>query len=626
MAWNPAFLAPDANPTDRPRFPCLLHHRLHTYGRWLSRKIFKLDPNAVVPAVSENDGTDFVPTKKSIVFGHHFTSIAGTGPIVGPALAVMWGWLPALLWVLFGSVFIGAVHDLGSLVVSLRNKGQTVGDIAGRVVHPRARLLFLSILFLALTMVLAIFGLVIARVFTAFPSSIFPCLFQIPLAMVIGAILHKKGANLLIPSIITLSLMYLTVFFGDVGILHSINIWFAAWPLVGWVVFLLIYSYAASVMPVWLLLQPRDYINSLQLLSALGLLVAGLVVASIFGVPNGNVRENVEIVAPVFDTGHASSLPLMFPFLFITIACGAISGFHCLVSSGTTSKQLENETDAQPVGFGSMLAEGFLAVIVILACVAGIGLGVKNADGETLRGAAAWASRYADWPAAEKGALSSFIQGGSNFISALGISSGAAVALVAVLVASFAATTMDTACRLQRYVIEELAATLVKHKPTTAPHPGVKLTANPLTWLSNRHGATLFAVLTAFLLAIAPRKGIPWTWESAGQGGLILWPLFGAVNQLLGGLAFIVILFWMRRRNMPLWFVAFPAIFMLILPAYALGYQLFVKALGQQGSWLQNGDWMLAGFGIICLVIEIWMLIEAARIWPRAKGLLEKSV
>lgn len=596
----------------------------HTYGRWLCRKLFKLDAKAVVPSVSENDGTDFVPTARSVVFGHHFTSIAGTGPIVGPALAVMWGWLPALLWVLFGSIFIGAVHDLGALVVSLRNRGQTVGDIAGRVIHPRVRVLFLSILFLALTMVLAIFGLVIARVFNLFPSSIFPCLFQIPLAVIIGAYLHRKGAKLLIPSIISLGLMYLTVFFGDVGFLHSINTWFGSWPIVGWVVFLLLYSYAASVMPVWLLLQPRDYINSLQLLSALGLLVAGLVAAALFGFPSADGgRQSLEIVAPMVDTGKASSLPTIFPFLFITIACGAISGFHCLVSSGTTSKQLGCETDAHSVGYGSMLAEGFLAVIVILACVAGIGLGVKGLDGETLRGGAAWASRYADWPTAERGALSAFVQGGSNFIVALGIPIAAATALVGVLVASFAATTMDTACRLQRYVIQELAATLVRHKPTTAPHTGVRITGNPLTWLSNRHGATIFAVIVAGSLAAAPRPGDEWSLKTAGEGGLILWPLFGAINQLLGGLAFIVILFWMRRRNMPLWFIAIPAVFMLILPAWALSYQLFAKSLGKENSWLAQGDWMLAGFGIITLAVEIWMIIEAVRMWPKVKGLAE---
>ncbi len=598
----------------------------HTYGRWLSRKLFKLDEHARVPAVEMEDGHDFVPTTKSVVFGHHFTSIAGTGPIVGPALAVMWGWLPALLWVVFGSIFIGAVHDLGSLVVSLRNRGQTVGDIAGRVIHPRARMLFLSILFLALTVVLAIFGVVIAKVFQAFPSSILPCLAQIPLAMMIGFFIHRKGVPLLIPSLITLLLMYLSVFFGDVGMLHEINQWLSQWPLIAWVGFLLVYSYAASVLPVWLLLQPRDYINSLQLISAMALIVLGLVVAALFGLPNGGESNApLEIVAPMIDFGETSKLPMMMPFLFITIACGAISGFHCLVSSGTTSKQLKSETDAQMVGYGSMLLEGFLAVIVILACVAGIGLGIRNADGELLTGAAAWASRYADWPTAANGALGAFVQGASNFLRALGIPASAGVALVGVLVASFAATSMDTACRLQRYVIEELAATLLKKPSVNASTQAIQLTGNPLTWLTNRHGATLFAVVIAGLLAAAPRAGETWTWATAGQGGFILWPLFGAINQLLGGLAFIVILFWMRRRAMPLWFVAIPTVFMLVLPAWALGYQLFHRSLGAQNSWLAQGDWLLAGFAMLTLLVEIWMIIEAIRIWPHIKGVTDRS-
>lgn len=597
----------------------------NTYGKWLSAKIFRLDPKALVPSVELEDGSDFVPTSKSVVFGHHFTSIAGTGPIVGPALAVMWGWVPALLWVIFGSIFIGAVHDLGSLVISLRNRGQTVGDIAGRMIHPRARLLFLSILFLSLTVVLAIFGVVIARVFNSFPASIFPCLFQIPLAMIIGMLLHRRGAKLLLPSLITLALMYASVWLGDVSWLHDFNQTLSRWPVIVWVVLLLLYSYAASVMPVWLLLQPRDYINSLQLLSALGLLVAGLTVAAFIGVPDaaGNSAP-LEIIAPAMDTGRGSELPLMFPFLFITIACGAISGFHCLVSSGTTSKQLKCETDAKAVGYGSMLAEGFLAVIVILACVAGLGLGVTGADGVTLTGSAAWTARYADWPTAEKGALGAFVQGASNFLRALGISMEAGTALVGVLVASFAATTMDTACRLQRYVIQELAGTLVKHKSVTAPHTGIRTSFNPLTWLCNRHGATLFGVAVAALLAAAPRSGETWSMATAGQGGFILWPLFGSMNQLLGGLAFIVLLFWMRRHSMPLWFVAIPAFFMLVLPAWALGYQLFYRSLGADSSWLGRQDWVLAAFGMATLLVEIWMIIEAVKAWPKVKGILER--
>ncbi len=581
----------------------------HTYGRWLARKIFKLDDANTAPSVAMEDGTDYVPTAKSVVFGHHFTSIAGLGPILGPALAVIWGWVPALLWVLFGSILIGAVHDFGSVVISMRHRGQTIGDIAGKVLHPRARILFLSILFLALTLVLAVFGVAIAKVFKAFPMAIFPSLVQIPLAMGIGAFIHRRGKNLLPASLAVLTLMYLSVWFGDVGLLHTFNATLAALPTIVWVVFLLLYSYAASVLPVWLLLQPRDYINSLQLLSTLGLIVIGLVATPFLG-------HSLEIIAPAIDSGKASTLPLMFPFLFITIACGAVSGFHCLVSSGTTSKQIRCESDAQFVGYGSMLTEGFLAVIVILACVAGLGLG-ENPD--------IWNERYGTWLSAEKGALGSFIIGASNFVQSLGISAAAATAIIAVFVASFAATTLDTSCRLQRYVVEELAGTLFRHREVLAPHTGIKITANPLTWLSNRHGATLFGIGIAALVSAIPRPGEVITLENAGTGGFILWPLFGAMNQLLGGLAFIVILFWLRRKKLPIFFALIPALVMLVMPAWALAYQLFFAALGSDQSWLATKSWALAFFAITTLAIELWMITEAILAWPKVMALETES-
>ncbi len=598
----------------------------HTYGRWLARKIFKLDPDAIVPSVALNDDKDFVPTDKSIIFGHHFTSIAGTGPIVGPALAVIWGWVPALLWVLFGSVLIGAVHDFGSLVVSMRNRGQTVGDIAGRVLTPRTRVLFLSILFMALTIVLAIFGLVIAAVFKEYPASIFPCLVQIPIAVVIGTMLHRRGVNILTPSLLALGVMYLTVYYGNQGFLHAFNTTLASWSIITWCTVLLIYSYVASVLPVWSLLQPRDYINSLQLLSALGLVVIGLVVAAISGgapLPETGESMPLEIVAPAFNL-HPQGAPFIFPFLFITIACGAISGFHCLVSSGTSSKQIKCETDAQFVGYGSMLTEGFLAVLVILACVAGLGLGSSNPDPDSsttiLTGADAYAARYSSWGASSGliAKVGAFVEGSANFLKALGLPSGFAVALMGVFVASFAATTLDTACRLQRYVVQELAATFVakgdqKKSPSTA--------FNPFRWLTNKHGATIFAIVIAGLIAALPAPGKEWTMENAGKGGLILWPLFGVTNQLLGGLAFLVITFWMWRRNLPIWFIALPTVFMLILPAVGLSLQLFSAS-----GWIAKENWLLTGIGFATLALEIWMLIEAFIAFPKAKGVLEPEL
>ncbi len=591
----------------------------HTYGKWLGEKVFRLDSKARVPSIELEDGSDYVPTHKNIVFGHHFTSIAGTGPIVGPALAVMWGWLPALLWVLFGSIFIGALHDFGSLIISMRNRGQTVGDIAGRVITPRVRMLFLLILALALTIVLAIFGLVIAAVFKQYPQAVTPCLIQIPLAAVIGLLIHRKGGKILIPSLIALGLMYLSVTFADTPFLHQFNTTLASQSIMTWVSALLVYSYVASVLPVWTLLQPRDYINSLQLLSALALLLVGLVVAGFFGgAPVSGTRPPLEIAAPAVESNFtAKNLPLIFPFLFVTIACGAVSGFHCLVSSGTSSKQLRCETDAKMVGFGSMLTEGFLAVLVILACVAGLGLGVSS-QGGTLLGAEAWQTRYADWGSTQGLAakVSAFVDGSANFLKALGISATFATTLMGVFVASFAATTLDSACRLQRYVIQEIAATMVRHQPTTAPHTGIKITANPISWLCHKHGATLFAIAIAWWMASLPAApGKP-----AGTGGLILWPLFGATNQLLGGLAFLVILFWMRQQKMPIWFVVPPAIFMLILPIWAMGYQIFVAAIGSDQSWIDKQQWLLVSIGLSAIALELWMIAEAVLGWKSQRA------
>ena len=632
-----------------------------TYGRWLARVVFKLNPTASVPAVTHCDNRDFVPTNRSVLFGHHFTSIAGTGPIVGPAIAVMWGWLPALLWVMLGSIFVGAVHDFASLVISVRNQGQTVGEIAGRVLNRRVRVLFLLILFMALTIVLAIFGLVIAAVFKQYPAAIFPCLVQIPIAIGIGVWLHRKNVNLLIPSLLALVTMYVTLVFGNDGMLGQLNSMMAGWSIITWVVLLLAYSYVASVLPVWLLLQPRDYINSLQLISALGLVVVGLVVAGFLGgspvVANGQ-RVPLQMVAPAIRAVPPGA-PAVIPFLFITIACGACSGFHCLVSSGTSSKQLANETDAQFVAYGSMLTEGFLAIIVVLACVAGLGLGVQAAGSQTmLTGEAAYQLRYASWDSAKglAATVGAFVDGSANFLKAIGMPAQIAIATMGVLVASFAGTTLDTACRLQRYVIQELAATLLGTSKTGSAKAATSHSRyNPLLWLTNKHGATIFAVLLALVIAIWPTPDTPvtiwqamagnlpadfiatheamaapalqgglagghwWLTNFAGRGGLILWPLFGATNQLLAGLAFLVITFYMWRRKMPVWFIAIPMLFMLVVPAWAMLIEI--------PNWITHDrpNWILIGIGITTLLLECWMVVEAIILWPAIKGVLEDS-
>ena len=584
----------------------------HTYGRWLARRIFGLDPSAPVPSRQLRDDVDFIPTKKSVVFGHHFASIAGTGPIVGPAIAVFWGWLPALVWVIFGSIFIGAVHDFGALVISLRNRGQTIGEVAGRMIGPRAKVLFLLILFFALMIVLAIFGLVIAAIFKMYPETVLSVWIEIPIAIAIGYWVYKKGGGLLVPSLMALGIMYgalaIGVYYFPV-VLHVDN------PIVVWTVILLTYCFFASVLPVWTLLQPRDYINSHQLLLALGLLVVGLLVASSTGQADINSAPAI-----VKSENIARGAPPMWPFLFITIACGAVSGFHCVVSSGTSSKQLSSESDAQYVGYGAMLLEGALAVVVIIACCAGVGMGKfdrdtkaanaagydykphETADGGKLDGPAAWTTRYdaeKGWNAFGLGAkVGAFIEGGANFIAVLGLPLKLAIGIVAVLVASFAATTLDTATRLQRYVIQELA-----------------ITAH-LRPLANKYVATLIAVVTGGAMAMLPGPG------GAGTGGLILWPLFGATNQLLAGLAFMVTVFYLRRRNKPIWFAAAPMVLMIVLPAWALIWQMFNAETG----WLPMQQYLLLGIGATVMALQIWMVVEALLMWPRAKGVLEEAL
>ena len=309
---------------------------------------------------------------------------------------------------------------------------------------------------------------------------------------------------------------------------------------------------------------------------------------------------------------------MIFPFLFIAIACGAISGFHCLVSSGTSSKQLKCELDARFVGYGSMLTEGFLATLVILACGAGLGLGLMK-DGALLTGEAAWNAQYASWSAAGSlGAkVGAFVNGSANFLQALGLPAAVAVALMGVLVASFAGTTLDTACRLQRYVVQELAVTLGGKAGVEGVQPAV-----PFALLQNKHGATIFAVVIATAMAAVPPGGAEWTLANAGKGGLILWPLFGATNQLLAGLSFLVITFYLWRRGRAVWFLVIPAVFMLIMPMWAMIHQLFFAP-----GWLVSGqpDYLLGGIGLATIALEIWMIVEAVRLFPKVKGVVEEN-
>jgi len=541
---------------------CIFALAYRFYARFLGARIFALADSDAVPARQFEDGVDFVPTRKAVLWGHHFTSIAGAAPIVGPAIAVIWGWLPALLWVTLGTVAMGAVHDFSALVISLRNRGRSIGDIAGAVVGPRARLLFLALILLLVWIVLAVFAYIIATLFVAYPGAIFPINVQIAVAMLLGWAVYRRRLPILAPSLLGYAALMLAAWFGDS--------FAAAFPVLAqiqvgqWVVILLVYCFVASVLPVWLLLQPRDYLNAHQLITGLSLLCIGLFVAGPM------------VVAPAINLNPAGAPPLI-PFLFITIACGAISGFHGLVASGTTAKQVSRASDARAIGFGGMLGEGSLGMLAVLASTAGF---ASFAD---------WQQHYSSWGAANglSAKLEAFVNGGASFVSALGIPQPTAATFIAVMVIAFAATSLDTAARIQRLVIGELAGGALRGRA-----PGLR------ALLGNRYAAGVLAVGAAMLLALT---------QAGGQGGLILWPLFGTTNQLVAGATLLVVSVWLRKQGRPIAFTLLP---MWIVAGATLAAMISELA-GYLANWPQQ--WLLAVMGAVVLLCDVWVIFEGLR-------------
>ena len=543
----------------------------HTYGRFLGRKIFKLNKDAPVPSVELQDGIDYVPTRKGIIFGHHYTSIAGTGPIVGPAIGVIWGWLPAVLWVLLGCIFMGAVHDLGALILSMRNEGKSISEIAAKYINKRVQFIFFAIVFLSLMLVISLFGVVIAAVFTRFPSAVVAVWLQIPIAVALGFAVYKKSFNIPLATTIAVAAMYLCIAVGsrfpiELGSCFGI-------PATGlWVIILLAYTWVASTLPVTMLLQPRDYINAWQLFVAMGLLVGGTITASVSG--------KLPLVAPAVNSALPAGTPSMWPFMFVIIACGAISGFHSLVASGTSPKQVAKETDCLFVGYGSMLLEGALAILVIICVAAGIGIAFKLNDGTILTGQAAWQHHYGFWIGAKglSDKIAPVVIGAANMMGTLGLPETVGITLMGVFIASFAGTTLDTSVRLQRYVISELAADL------------------KIPYLNNRWTATTFAVLTAAALAFAT--------GADGKGAMKLWPLFGTANQLLAALALLVVTLYLKRKGgMKFLVTALPCLIMLVITNWAM-----VK---NEMVFLASKNWLLFTVGAGIFALALWMTVEA---------------
>lgn len=542
------------------------------YSKFIAEKIYRLDPTYQTPAHKFKDGVDFVPTNKFVLWGHHFTSVAGAAPIVGPAIAVYWGWLPAFLWVVLGTVFAAGVHDFGALVLSVRNKGQSVGTIAHKLIGRRAKLLFLFIILLLVLMVNAVFAWVIANLFIKFPASVLSVFIQIPLAIWIGYWVYKKQGNMLLPSLAALATMYLAAivasyveplqidligYFGGEGS-TVMGMTATSMAFFVWIIILMIYVYIASTLPVWKLLQPRDYINSHQLVVGLLILYLGL------------LFSNPTISAPATNT--EADVP-WFPLLFITIACGAISGFHGLVSSGTSSKQLDKETDARFVGYLGAVGEGTLALVAIIATVTFFG---STAD---------FTAVYSSFGAASSEGLGVFVQGAAKLATGLAIPPEVASTIVSVIIVSFAATTLDTSVRLMRYIISEI---------------GSEYNVNSL---GNKHVATTIAVVSSAALVLIPEgpKGF-------GSGGYLLWPLFGTSNQLLAGITLLLVSFWLRNQGRNYAPTMIPMIFLLFMTLWAMTSQVFGKWNVFGGS---EPSGLLFTFGSIIWIFAIWILIEA---------------
>jgi len=538
------------------------------YGRFLGRKVFRLSATRVMPAHEFKDGVDFVPAKANIIFGHHFTTIAGLGPIVGPAIGIIWGWLPAFLWVFLGSIFMGAVHDFSTLVISARSRGRSIGELTADTISPSTRYALQFIMQLLLFIVLAVFAMIVGSLFVSYPEAVIPVWAQIPVAVWLGWKI-RQGKNELIWSIVALLMLYAFVL---IGVRFPVSFpWSTEVSIVVWCLVLFIYVFFASTLPVQKLLQPRDYINSHQLLVAMAFLILGIFVA------------HPDFSAPAInDTAFlpGSDVPDLAPVLFIVIACGAISGFHSLASSGTTVKQVDNEMDTLPVGYGAMITESFLAVLVIVAAGAGLGMGLETDQG-MLHGMEAYRHHYASWSSASglTAKLDAFIIGSANLFSSIGLPVKYGAAFVVVFIVSFANTTLDSAARIQRISLQEIFT----NREGKIRKP-----------MNNRYTATAVIVVAAAGMAF---------FKPGGQGAMVLWPLFGSLNQLMAALALGVVTVYMAARKTPVWYTLIPMLVILILTLWAMVENL--------AGFIVDGEYLLVVLSGVILGLTAWLTLSS---------------
>ena len=511
------------------------------YGRVLAR-LFNVDPLNKTPAHSNFDGRDYVPAKHWLVlFGHHFASIAGAGPILGPVIAVViWGWGPAVLWIFLGSIFLGGVHDFSSLMISIREKGKSIATVAENALSRRAKIFFSIFLWLTLVLVIAVFAASAAKTLSTTPQVAVPTIGLIVIALIVGLLTYKFNISLVISTTIGIVMLFGLIILGYHMPIHA--------SFHFWLFCLLGYAFIASVLPVNILLQPRDYVASFVLFFGLLFGYLGLFIV------------HPQIKAPLFIQWHGSQGGL-WPMMFVVIACGAISGFHSLVASGTTAKQLANEKDARKIGYGAMLAEGLLAVLAVLAVSAGL---------------------Y--WRGGPSGLVYPELMSGGNWIGTFGAGYGEIVKplfgalgmLIGItMLKTFIMTTLDSATRITRYIGEELFGETF----------GIRI-------FRNCYFNTIIIIAFALWLSLG-------SWQS-------IWPVFGAANQLVASLALFVITAWLLSRNKPTRYVIYPALFMLFTTLAALIYQLF--------QFLGQGKFGLAAVAFVLVILAGFMLVEVIRV------------
>ncbi|MFC1675415.1 carbon starvation protein A [Candidatus Omnitrophota bacterium] len=489
--------------------------------------LWQIDPKRSTPAFRKFDSVDFVPAKNWLVlFGHHFASIAGAGPIIGPVIAVMiWGWAPAVVWVVLGTIFIGGVHDFGSLVTSLREGGSSIADIAASAVSRKAKVIFALFIWLALILVIAVFAWLCANTFVKDPKVVAPSLGLIPVAMLTGYLLYNRRANLTLVTVLGLAMLAGLILLGN------------QFPITGnikiWLLILFIYAYIASVMPVNILLQPRDYLASFLLFIGVG---AGYLSIVLF-------RPVITMPAYI---GWSAKQGALWPMLFITVACGAVSGFHTLIASGTSSKQIANEAHAKRIGYGGMVAEGLVAILAIVA------VAILFRPGDDLAGILKQA-----------GPIDLFGRGYGRITS--GLLGGYGGALAIIILNAFILTTLDTATRISRYITEELFK------------------------IKNRFISTFFIVAVSGWLALSGK------WNK-------IWPAFGASNQLVAALALFVLSCWLITKKKNARFTLWPAFFMLSTTIAALVFQLV--------NYFKQQDYVLLAVAVILLVLSGFMVSQ----------------